>query len=69
MTVTFLVPGFGVFWGVLLLHEPLTLSTLLGFAIILAGTGFVTGIRLPRRSRPPEPAQKEYNETNLTSTR
>lgn len=69
LTVTFLVPGFGVFWGVLLLHEPLTLSTLLGFAIILAGTGFVTGIPLPRRSRPPEPAQKEYNETNLTSTR
>lgn len=32
LTVTFLIPDFGVFWGVLLLNEPLTLSTLLGFA-------------------------------------
>lgn len=44
LTVTFLAPVFGVLWGVLLLHEPLTWSTVLGFAIILLGTGFVTGL-------------------------
>ncbi len=50
LTVTFLVPVFGVLWGVLLLSEPLTWGTLAGFAIILAGTGCVTGIlRLPTK--------------------
>jgi drug/metabolite transporter (DMT)-like permease len=44
LTVTFLVPVFGVFWGVVFLHEPLTWSTILGFGIILVGTGFVTGV-------------------------
>ncbi len=52
ITVTFLAPAFGVLWGFLLLGEVLTLSTIIGFAIILAGTGFVTGIRIaPTRSR------------------
>ncbi len=51
ITVTFLAPAFGVLWGVLLLHELLTWSTIVGFAIILAGTGFVTGIRLGKRTR------------------
>ncbi|WP_169461050.1 hypothetical protein [Ktedonobacter racemifer] len=54
-------------WGICL---PLTLSTLLGFAIILSGAGFVTSLRLPaRRPGLPKPSHKEYNETNLTSTR
>lgn len=44
LTVTFLSPVFGVLWGVLLLNEALTWSTIVGFGIILAGTGFVTGI-------------------------
>jgi len=46
LTVTFLVPLFGVLWGILLLNEPLNLSTVIGFGIILSGTGFVTGLRL-----------------------
>lgn len=44
LTVTFLSPIFGVLWGALVLGELVTWSTLLGFAIILAGTGFVTGV-------------------------
>ncbi len=48
LTVTFLSPIFGVLWGVLLLGESLTWSTIVGFAIILSGTGLVTGIRLRR---------------------
>jgi drug/metabolite transporter (DMT)-like permease len=41
LTVTFLTPVFGVLWGVVLLHETLTWSTIAGSLIILAGTGFV----------------------------
>ncbi len=51
LTVTFLAPIFGVLWGVLLLGETLTFSTIAGFAIILAGTAFVSGVRLPGRRR------------------
>lgn len=48
VTVTFLVPVFGVFWGSLLLHEPITLSVLIGGVIILIGTALSTGIvKLP----------------------
>jgi drug/metabolite transporter (DMT)-like permease len=48
LTVTFLAPVFGIIWGVIFLSEPLTLSTLVGFAIILTGTAFVTGFSLKR---------------------
>jgi drug/metabolite transporter (DMT)-like permease len=46
LTVTYLAPVFGILWGILLLGETLTWSTIIGFAIILSGTGLVTGIRL-----------------------
>jgi len=51
LTVTFLVPPFGVLWGVLLLHEVVTWSTIAGFAIILAGTALVTGVLRFRREQ------------------
>jgi drug/metabolite transporter (DMT)-like permease len=38
LTVTFLIPLFGVLWGYLFLGEPLTLNMLLGGSMILAGT-------------------------------
>ncbi|MFO1311697.1 MAG: EamA family transporter [Burkholderiales bacterium] len=41
LTVTFLIPLFGVLWGALFLGEPLTRSLLLGGALVIAGT-FVT---------------------------
>lgn len=44
MTVTFLVPVFGVFWGWLCLDEAVTLHVLLGGAVILLGTGLATGL-------------------------
>ncbi|GER90482.1 hypothetical protein KDW_46440 [Dictyobacter vulcani] len=47
LTVTFLVPIFSILWGALLLHESVTLSTFIGFSIILLGTFFVTGLRFP----------------------
>ena len=53
LTVTFLVPIFGVLWGRLFLGEPITFSTLAACAVILVGTALVTGLplRLPHTSR------------------
>src|SRR5690606_11090928 len=43
ITVTFLVPLFGILWGALILHEPLTLRMLTGTAVVLLGTLLATG--------------------------
>jgi drug/metabolite transporter (DMT)-like permease len=51
ITVTFLIPLFGVLWGALFLGEPITPWMLLGGAVVLAGTALVTGVGvLPRRA-------------------
>lgn len=44
ISVTFLIPLFGVFWGALFLGEAVTPAMLLGCAVILAGTALVTGV-------------------------
>jgi drug/metabolite transporter (DMT)-like permease len=50
LTVTFLVPVFALFYGVLFLSETITGWTLLCGAVILLGTGLSTGlIRWPAR--------------------
>jgi drug/metabolite transporter (DMT)-like permease len=50
ITVTLLVPVFGMIWGVLFLGEPLTPGRLAGCAIILAGCALILGlVRLPVR--------------------
>jgi drug/metabolite transporter (DMT)-like permease len=49
VTVTFLVPVFGLLFGVLVLGEPFGLGTLLGLAIVLFSVALVTGI--PRRTK------------------
>lgn len=51
LTVTFLVPPFGILWGMLFLHEILTWSTVVGVAIILGGTALVTGVVRSRRGQ------------------
>ena len=43
LTVTFLIPVFGVLWGHLFLGEALSLQTLVGAAIVLLGTALSTG--------------------------
>jgi drug/metabolite transporter (DMT)-like permease len=49
MTVTFLIPVWGIFWAALLLDEPVTATTLVACAVILAGTALVVyGHRGPR---------------------
>jgi drug/metabolite transporter (DMT)-like permease len=50
LTVTFLVPIFAMLWGVLFLNEQVTISMVLGCAMILGGTGLILGLRpLPLR--------------------
>ena len=52
ITVTLLVPIFGMAWGVLLLGEPVTPGRIAGCAIILAGCSLILGlIRNPLRAR------------------
>ena len=50
LTVTFLIPLFGILWGVLFLGEIVGWYTLAGAAIVLAGTALVTGF-MPRFGR------------------
>ena len=44
LTETFLMPGFGMFWGALLLGEHITLVMLAGCGLILLGTALVFGL-------------------------
>ncbi|WP_373974989.1 DMT family transporter [Chitinibacter sp. SCUT-21] len=50
LTVTFLIPVFGVLWGALFLGEHIGANTIVGAAIILLGTALVTGFK-PRFAR------------------
>jgi drug/metabolite transporter (DMT)-like permease len=50
LTVTFLMPVFGMLWGALLLQERIAPSMIIGAAVILAGTGLVA---IPRRRAVP----------------
>src|SRR3982751_2060799 len=49
MTVTFLMPAFGMFWGWLFLDETITLPMLAGTALIVAGTAAVVRKRPSQR--------------------
>ncbi len=49
VSVTFLVPIFGVVWGAVLLGEAVTPSIAVGAAIILVGTALALGLIRPRR--------------------
>lgn len=51
LTVTFLIPVFGVLWGHVFLGEPVGWYTLAGSLIVVAGTALVTGFT-PRMLRP-----------------
>ncbi len=49
LTVTFLIPLFGVMWGVVFLDETLTANTLAGCALILGGTWLAVRSKPPKR--------------------
>ncbi|KDR25090.1 DMT family transporter [Caballeronia zhejiangensis] len=44
MTVTFVIPLFGILWGALFLGEHVSLVMMAGCAIVLAGTALATGV-------------------------
>ncbi|HTR59482.1 MAG TPA: DMT family transporter [Casimicrobiaceae bacterium] len=56
LTVTFLIPLFGVLWGTLFLGEPLAWNALAGCALILCGTWIAARDGRVRPARPPGPA-------------
>ena len=56
LTVTFLVPVFGVLWGHLFLGEPLGWNTLVGALVVVVGTALVTGFSVATLLRRPAPA-------------
>lgn len=47
ITVTFLIPVFGTFWGALFIGEAVTVPMMIGTAVILLGTALVTGVIKP----------------------
>jgi len=50
ITVTYLVPVTGILWGLVVLHEAITISMVIACAVILLGTALATG-GLPRFAR------------------
>jgi drug/metabolite transporter (DMT)-like permease len=55
MAVPFLVPAFGVLWGVLFLGETVTTAMAAGSALIVLGTALATGLVNPARPRAAHP--------------
>lgn len=51
LTVTFLIPVFGVLWGALFLGERLGPGAFAGALLVLAGTALVTGFVPARLKR------------------
>ena len=55
--VTYLMPGFAVVYGAVLLDEPVTAAAIGGLALILAGVGFASGaVRLRGRATAEAPS-------------
>ena len=52
LTVTLLIPVFGLVWGALLLDESISPGMIVGLAIVLLSVGLVTGMISPRMARP-----------------
>jgi drug/metabolite transporter (DMT)-like permease len=51
LTVTYLVPAFGVVWGRVFLDEPVTVNMIAGCSVILVGTALATGTAPLQRFR------------------
>ncbi len=60
-TVTYIAPGFAVVYGAILLSEPITVATVIGLVLIVAGSylaaGSAGGARRPREGPGAEPAK------------
>jgi drug/metabolite transporter (DMT)-like permease len=49
LTVTFLIPVFGILWGALFLGEAITANMIAGFLLIVAGMALVLGLITTRQ--------------------
>ncbi|MFB5192407.1 DMT family transporter [Alicyclobacillus fastidiosus] len=58
LTVTFLVPVFGVIWGGLFLGESITARLIIGLLIILSSVALVANVRFKKRGVKRRPLQK-----------
>jgi drug/metabolite transporter (DMT)-like permease len=69
LTVTFLIPLFGVLWGVVFLHEPLESPMLFGGLLIVAGTWITTrGAGAGRKAGGASPAGSQTSSAAGPST-
>lgn len=51
LSVTFLIPVFGMIWGFLILNERITMGMLVGFIVILVSVFLISDIKLPTKSK------------------
>src|SRR5262249_16042708 len=61
MLINYLIPGFALFYGAVILGEPVTDAKLVGLALILVGVTLASGVVVRRRrgvSRSAERAQE-----------
>jgi drug/metabolite transporter (DMT)-like permease len=50
LSVTFLIPVFGIIWGMIFLHEKLTFGMLIGLIIISGSVFLISDVRLGKRA-------------------
>jgi drug/metabolite transporter (DMT)-like permease len=51
LSVTFLIPVFGIIWGIIFLHEKLTIGMLIGLIIISVSVFFISDVRLRMKAK------------------
>jgi drug/metabolite transporter (DMT)-like permease len=51
LSVTFLIPVFGVLWGAMFLHEAIGVGTVVGMIVILSSVTLVTGLKVWPRAK------------------
>ncbi len=67
VAVTYLVPVFGILWGLLILREPVTPSMLIACAVILLGTALATGTLFRPATPIPSPAATPSRASSTSS--
>lgn len=65
LTVTFLIPVFGLAWGTLFLGEAISAGMLAGCGLVIAGTALV--LRRPSPARPYTPATRSASDPRAAS--
>ncbi|HUY79692.1 MAG TPA: DMT family transporter [Ktedonobacterales bacterium] len=65
VSVTLLVPIFGLLWSAIFLHESAPLGSFVGLAIILASVLLIVGVRLPKRARRAKATQDTHQATQV----